>query len=44
MYLITENPKKKLLEHVSKLKWYNWITFLLIIGSIFMMTNRSLFS
>ncbi len=42
--IFAENPEKKLLEHVSKLKWYSWITFLLIIASIFMMTNRSLFS
>lgn len=42
--IFAENPEKKLLEHVSKLKWYSWITFLLIVGSIFMMTNRSLFS
>lgn len=42
--IFAENPEKKLLEHVSKLKWYSWITFLLIIASIFMMTNRSLFA
>lgn len=42
--IFAENPEKKLLEHVSTLKWYSWITFLLIIASIFMMTNRSLFA
>lgn len=42
--IFAENPEKKLLEHVLQLKWYSWITFLLIIASIFMMTNRSLFS
>ncbi|HHW35703.1 MAG TPA: hypothetical protein GXX18_00110 [Bacillales bacterium] len=42
--IFAENPEKKLLEHVLKLKWYSWITFLLIIASIFIMTNRSLFS
>ncbi|GIN98131.1 hypothetical protein J6TS1_40010 [Siminovitchia terrae] len=42
--IFAENPEKKLLEHESELKWCSWITFLLIVASIFMMTNRSLFS
>lgn len=39
-----ENPEKKLLENVSKLKLFGWITFFFIMTTVFIMTNRNLFS
>ncbi|WP_409973939.1 hypothetical protein [Bacillus sp. Bva_UNVM-123] len=42
--IISEHPEKKLVENISKLRLYSWITFLFIIAAVFIMTNRSLFS
>lgn len=42
--LIAEDPKKKLADNISTLKWYGWLNTIFVITALFIMTNRSLFS
>lgn len=39
-----ENTGRALLENISRLKTFGWLTFILIIAAAFIMTNRHLFS
>ncbi|SER56369.1 hypothetical protein [Psychrobacillus sp. OK032] len=41
--LLAEDPKKKLADNISTLKWYGWLNTLLVITTLFIMTNRGLF-
>ncbi|MFP3918498.1 hypothetical protein U5N28_11865 [Lysinibacillus telephonicus] len=42
--ILSKYPENKLVENISKLNWYSWITFLFIMAVVFTMTNRGLFS
>lgn len=42
--ILSKYPEKKLIENISMIKWYSWITFLFIMAAVFIMTNHNLFS